>query len=459
MFGDKGSMLKKILIANRGEIALRIIRTCKEMGIGTMAVYSDADRHSLHVRYADEAVNIGPPQSRKSYLDITKIIETARTGGADAIHPGYGFLSENEKFARSCRENDIVFIGPSPETIALAGNKSEARKTLGRLGIPVIPGSADVVSSPDEAVRIAETLGYPVIIKASGGGGGRGMRIVHNEEDLLLGLKVASGEARVAFGNPDLYIEKYLQNPRHIEIQILADHFDHYVHLGERECSIQKRHQKLIEESPSSFVDEGLRAEMCHTALQIARAINYTSAGTVEFLVDQQKRFYFMEVNSRIQVEHPVTEMVTGVDMIRQQIVAASGGKLEMTQDDIRQNGWSIECRINAEDPEDNFVPSPGVVQGLILPGGPGVRVDTHVYDSWEVSPFYDSLIAKVIVWGRNRETAVRRMQRALSEFRIDGMKVTTSFHEKVLRNADFIKGVFDTHFLDHFNKSAGDST
>jgi acetyl-CoA carboxylase biotin carboxylase subunit len=454
MSGNQGSMLKKILIANRGEIALRIIRTCKEMGIATIAVYSDADVRSLHVRCADEAVHIGPPQSKKSYLNIHKIIETAKAKGADAVHPGYGFLSENETFARSCRESGLVFIGPSPETIALAGNKSEARKTLDRLGIPVIPGSADIVSSQDEAARIAGSLGYPVIIKASGGGGGRGMRIVHNEEELLLGLKVASGEARVAFGNPDLYIEKYIQNPRHIEIQILADEFDNYVHLGERECSIQKRHQKLIEESPSLFVDEGLRREMCQTALKIARAIKYTSAGTMEFLVDQQKRFYFMEVNSRIQVEHPVTEMVTGVDMIRQQILVASGEKLEISQSDIQQNGWSIECRINAEDPEDNFVPSPGVVRGLILPGGTGVRVDTHIYDSWEISPFYDSLIGKIIVWGRNREMAVKRMQRALSEFKIEGVKVTAAFHEKVLKNTDFINGVFDTHFLDRFNKS-----
>lgn len=454
MSGDRGFMLKKILIANRGEIALRIIRTCREMGIPTVAVYSDADTRSLHVRCADEAVNIGPPQSKKSYLNIHKIIETAKASGAEAVHPGYGFLSENEQFARSCRENGLVFIGPSPETIALAGNKSEARKTLSRLGIPVIPGSADVISSQDEAAGIAGELGYPIIIKASGGGGGRGMRIVHNEEDLLPGLKVASGEARVAFGNPDVYIEKYIQNPRHIEIQILADAFNHYVHLGERECSIQKRHQKLIEESPSPFVDEALRSTMCQTALQIARAIQYTSAGTMEFLVDRQKRFYFMEVNSRIQVEHPVTEMVTGVDMIRQQIIVASGGKLEIAQRDIQPNGWAMECRINAEDPEDHFVPSPGVVRGLILPGGPGVRVDTHIYDSWEISPFYDSLIGKIIVWGKDREMAVRRMQRALSEFKMDGVKVTTAFHEKVLKNADFINGVFDTHFLDTMNKS-----
>lgn len=445
-------MLKKILIANRGEIALRVIRTCREMGIATVAVYSDADAKSLHVRYADEAVHIGPSQSRKSYLNTDKIIAAAKEKGAEAVHPGYGFLSENEKFARACRENHLIFIGPSPETIVLAGDKSEARKTVGGLGIPVIPGSADVIRSPEAAVSLVNTLGYPVIIKAAGGGGGRGMRIANNEEELLHGLKVASGESRVAFGNPDLYIESYIHNPRHIEIQILADRFNHCVHLGERECSIQKRHQKLIEESPSPFVDRALRENMCEAALRIARAIQYTSAGTIEFLVDDKKNFYFMEVNSRIQVEHPVTEMVTGVDIIREQILIAAGQPLEMTQDQIGQNGWSIECRINAEDPEDHFAPSPGVVQGLILPGGPGIRVDTHIYDSWEISPFYDSLIGKIIVWGKDREMALRRMQRALSEFKIEGVKVTTAFHEKVLRNGNFVAGHFNTHFLEDFN-------
>ncbi len=450
-------MLKKILIANRGEIALRIIRTCREMGIRTVAVYSDADVKSLHVRYADEAVHIGPPQVRKSYLNIDRIIDTARAAGAEAVHPGYGFLAENEKFARACAENRLIFIGPSPETIALAGDKSEARKTVGELGIPVIPGSSDVIRSAEEAVSLVHTLGYPVIIKAAGGGGGRGMRIVHHEEELLHGLKVASGESRVAFGNPDLYIERYIKNPRHIEIQILADGWDHYIHLGERECSIQKRHQKLIEESPSPIVDNALRERMCEAALLIAKAVQYTSAGTIEFLVDDQRNFYFMEVNSRIQVEHPVTEMVTGVDMIRQQILVASGQPLELTQEDIKQNGWSMECRINAEDPEDNFAPSPGVVEGLILPGGPGIRVDTHIYDSWEVSPFYDSLIGKVIVWGKDRQMAVKRMQRALSEFKIEGINVTTSFHEKVLKDANFIKGSFDTHFLDNLMNPANE--
>jgi acetyl-CoA carboxylase biotin carboxylase subunit len=422
------------------------------MGIATVAVYSDADVKSLHVRYADEAVHIGPPQSRKSYLNTDKIIAAAREKGAEAVHPGYGFLSENEKFAQACRENHLIFIGPSPETIALAGNKSEARKTIGGLGIPVIPGSADVIRLPEEAVSLVNKLGYPVIIKAAGGGGGRGMRIVNNEEELLHGLKVASGESRVAFGNPDLYIERYIHNPRHIEIQILADRFNHYVHLGERECSIQRRHQKLIEESPSPFVDKELREKMCEAALRIARAIQYTSAGTIEFLVDDKRNFYFMEVNSRIQVEHPVTEMVTGVDIIREQILIASGQQLEMTQDEIKQNGWSIECRINAEDPDDHFAPSPGVVQGLILPGGPGIRVDTHIYDSWEISPFYDSLIGKIIVWGKDREMAVRRMKRALGEFRIEGVKVTIPFHEKVLRDGNFVAGHFNTHFLKDFN-------
>lgn len=444
-------MLKKILIANRGEIALRIQRTCREMGIRTVAVYSDADGESLHVRYADETVPIGPPQVRKSYLNVDRIVGAAKATGADAVHPGYGFLSENSAFAKACRDNGLVFIGPSPQTIDLAGNKSEARKTLSRLGIPVIPGSDDVLSSPEEAAALAKKLGYPVIVKASGGGGGRGMRIACDEEELIPVLKIASGEARVAFGNPDLYMEKYIPKPRHIEVQIMADEHGNYIHLGERECSIQKRHQKLIEESPSPFVDQGLRDVICRTALDVARAIHYTNAGTMEFLVDENRNFYFMEVNARIQVEHPVTEMVTGVDMIRQQILVASGRKLDIAQEDVRQNGWSIECRINAEDPENNFAPCPGVVSRILMPGGPGIRVDSHLYDSWEISPFYDSLIGKIIVWGRDREQAVKRMQRALDEFKVDGVKITAPFHKKVLQESNFIRGNINTHYLDNF--------
>ena len=443
--------IKKILIANRGEIALRVIRACKEMGITSVAVYSDADEDSLHVKYADEVVNIGPPLSRKSYLNIDNIIKAANDKNADAIHPGYGFLSENESFAKACSENGLIFIGPSAECIATAGNKSAARKIINALGVPIIPGSNNVISSPDEAVNIAKDVGYPVILKAAGGGGGRGMRIAHNSEELENALAIASGEARAAFGNPDLYLEKYIEKPRHIEIQILGDNFGNYVHLGERECSIQMRYQKLIEESPSSFVDEALRNKLGETAILIARSIGYTNAGTMEFLVDSNKNFYFMEVNARVQVEHPVTEMVTGIDIVQQQILIASGSELEFKQNDIRLNGWSMECRINAADPEDNFMPSPGKIENLVLPGGPGVRLDTHIYNNYEVSPFYDSLIGKLVVWGKDRPMAIKRMQRALSEFHIQGIKVTTGFHEMVFQDTDFIKGNINTHFLEHF--------
>ena len=445
-------MFKKILIANRGEIAVRIVRACKEMDIKTVAVFSDADRESLHVKYADEAVNIGKPHSKKSYLRQDNIIQAAKETGAEAIHPGYGFLSENESFAKACEDNGLVFIGPSPESIAIAGNKSAARKTMIDLGVRVIPGGEGVISSKEEAFELASQVGYPVIVKASGGGGGRGMRIISNPSELSDGLRIASGEARVSFGNPDVYLEKYIEHPRHIEIQILGDKYGNYVYLGERECSIQKRHQKLIEESPSPFVDESLREKMGETSMSIARAIGYANAGTIEFLVDAQRNFYFMEVNSRIQVEHPVTEMVTGVDLVRQQILIAAGGRLELEQDQVRLDGWAIECRINAEDPEENFMPSPGVIRNLILPGGPGVRVDTHIYENYEVPSFYDSLIGKLIVWGRDRDMAIKRMQRALSEFRVDGIKVTVPFHKRVFQDRNFIQGNIDTHFLERFN-------
>ncbi|MBW2250232.1 MAG: acetyl-CoA carboxylase biotin carboxylase subunit, partial [Deltaproteobacteria bacterium] len=415
--------MNKILIANRGEIALRVIRACKEMEITSVAVYSDADKDSLHVKYADEAVNIGPPLSRKSYLNIDNIIKAAKDKNADAIHPGYGFLSENDSFAKTCSENGLIFIGPLAECIATVGNKSAARKIISALGVPIIPGSNDVISSPEEAINIAKDVGYPVILKASGGGGGRGMRIAHNNEELAKAISVASGEARAAFGNPDLYLEKYIEKPRHIEIQILGDSFGNYIHLGERECSIQMRYQKLIEESPSPFVDEALRNKLGETAILIARSIGYTNAGTMEFLVDSNKNFYFMEVNARVQVEHPVTEMVTGIDIVQQQILIAAGSKLEFKQNDIRLNGWSMECRINAADPADNFMPSPGKIENLVLPGGPWVRLDTHIYNNYEVSPFYDSLIGKLVVWAKDRPMAIKRMQRALSEFQIEGIK------------------------------------
>jgi acetyl-CoA carboxylase biotin carboxylase subunit len=442
----------KLLIANRGEIAVRIIRACKEMGIKTVAVFSDADENALHVKYADEAVNIGPALSRKSYLNIDNIIQAATEKKVDAVHPGYGFLSENADFAKACVDNNLIFIGPSAECIAAAGNKSAARKTLMALGISIIPGSDDIISSPEEAFEVAADVGYPVILKASGGGGGRGMRIAHDKEELADALAVASGEARAAFGNPDLYLEKYIERPRHIEIQILGDHIGNYIYLGERECSIQMRYQKLIEESPSPFVDDVLRNKLGETAIRVARSIGYSNAGTMEFLVDKNRNFYFMEVNARVQVEHPVTELVTGIDIVQQQILLAQGEKLTIKQDEIRLNGWSMECRINAADPADNFMPSPGEIKNLILPGGPGVRVDTHIFNQYEISPFYDSLIGKLVVWAENRDMAIKRMQRALSEFRIEGIKSTVPFHQGVFQDEDFIRGDIDTHFLEKFD-------
>lgn len=444
---------KKILIANRGEIAVRIIRACREMGIQTVAVYSDADADALHVKYADEAVHIGPALSRKSYLNIDRIIQAGKDSNAAAVHPGYGFLSENADFAKACADNKLVFIGPSAECIAASGNKSAARRTLMSAGIAIIPGSQDTISSPQAALEIAAQVGYPVILKASGGGGGRGMRIAYDKNELTDAVAVASGEARAAFGNPDLYLEKYIEKPRHIEIQIIGDHFGNYVHLGERECSIQMRYQKLIEESPSPFVDQELRNKLGETAIQVARLVGYTNAGTMEFLVDKNKNFYFMEVNARVQVEHPVTELVTGIDIVQQQILLAQGQMLALKQDDVQLNGWSLECRINAADPSDNFMPSPGDITHLILPAGPGVRVDTHIFAPYLISPFYDSLIGKLIVWAEDRDRAIKRMQRALAEFQIEGIKTTIPFHQQVFEDADFISGDIDTHFLEKWTE------
>jgi len=445
-------MFTKILIANRGEIAVRIARACSELGIGTVAVYSDADADAMHVKIADEAVNIGPALSRKSYLSIDNILQAAKETGAQAIHPGYGFLSENENFAQRCSENDIVFIGPPPETVAMAGNKSRARKVLSELDIPIIPGSEGVASSVENAIETAEGIGYPVIIKASGGGGGRGMRIANDGSELSEAFAIAAGEARAAFGNPDLYIEKYIHKPRHIEIQILADRHGNVIHLGERECSIQKRYQKLNEESPSPFVDSDLRQRMGRTAVRVAQAIGYENAGTMEFLVDKDKRFYFMEVNARVQVEHPVTETVTKIDIVQEQIRIAAGEPLAFGQEDIRVDGWAIECRINAADPDNDFMPSPGKIESLSIPSGPGVRVDTHVYDQYTISPFYDSLIGKLIVWGPDRQNAITGLKKALAEFKIEGIKVTTPFHQRVVEHKDFRDGAFDTHFLEIFD-------
>ena len=442
----------KLLIANRGEIAVRIIRACREMGIKTVAVFSDADKDALHVKYADEAVNIGPALSRKSYLNMDNIIKAATQTKADAVHPGYGFLSENAAFAKACVDAKLTFIGPTAECMAASGNKSAARKTLMALGISIIPGSDDIITSPQEAFEVAADVGYPVILKASGGGGGRGMRIANDNDELADAFAVASGEARAACGNPDLYLEKYIPKPRHIEIQIIGDHFGNYIHLGERECSIQMRYQKLIEESPSPFVDDALRNKLGETAIQVARSVGYTNAGTMEFLVDKNKNFYFMEINARVQVEHPITELVTGLDIVQQQILLAQGEELTLSQDEIRLNGWSMECRINAADPADNFMPSPGEIKNLILPGGPGVRVDTHIFNQYEISPFYDSLIGKLVVWAPDRDMAIKRMQRALSEFQIEGIKVTVPFHQTVFQDEDFIRGDIDTHFLEKFD-------
>jgi acetyl-CoA carboxylase, biotin carboxylase subunit len=443
---------KKILIANRGEIALRIIRTCREMGIPTVAVYSDADRDSLHVRRADEAVHIGPALSRKSYLNQAAVIAAAKQTGADAVHPGYGFLSESAAFAQACHDSGLTFIGPSARTIARAGDKSAARQTLMELGIPVIPGSGDVITSPDAACDTAEKVGYPVILKAAGGGGGRGMRIARSRQDLAAAFSVASAEAGAAFGNPALYLEKYIEKPRHIEIQILGDQSGSHVHLGERECSIQMRYQKLIEEAPSPFVDEPLREQLGSTAIRIAKAFEYTNAGTMEFLVDRNRNFYFMEVNARVQVEHPVTELITGIDIVRKQIEIAAGRELGLTQSDIRFDGWAMECRINASDPADNFMPSPGKITSVKFPGGPGVRLDTHIYDQYLVTPFYDSLIGKLCVWAPDRDQAVRRMKRALDEFEITGIATPIDFYKKVMTHERFQNGDLDTHFLEQMD-------
>ncbi|MBU2436855.1 MAG: acetyl-CoA carboxylase biotin carboxylase subunit [Candidatus Omnitrophica bacterium] len=442
-------MFSKILIANRGEIALRIIRACKEMGIKTVAVYSEADKDSLHVRFADEAVCIGKPQSKESYLNIPAIISAAEITDVEAIHPGYGFLSENTHFVEICESCKITFIGPPPEAIAKMGDKSVARETMKKARIPVVPGSEGVIKDEKEVIKVAEKIGYPVMIKASAGGGGKGMRIAHNRESLISGFHMAKNEAQAAFGNNEVYIEKYIDEARHIEVQVLADKSGNTIHVRERECSIQRRHQKLIEETPSPAINEKLRDKMGKIAIKAAKAVNYFSTGTVEFILDKEGNFYFMEMNTRIQVEHPITEMITGVDLVKEQIRIAAGQRLAYQQQDISCNSHSIECRINAEDPDNNFMPSPGKVTFYSPSGGIGVRVDSHLYAGYSIPPYYDSLIAKLIVHADDRKQAIARMRRALGEFIIEGIKTTIPFHLKVLNHGDFQRGEYSTKFIE----------
>ncbi|HSA07678.1 MAG TPA: acetyl-CoA carboxylase biotin carboxylase subunit [Candidatus Gastranaerophilales bacterium] len=443
-------MIKKLLIANRGEIAVRIIRACKELGISTVAVYSQADEDSLHVNLADEAYCIGPAQSAKSYLNIPHIISAALMAGVDAIHPGYGFLAENADFAEICRDHNIKFVGPSPESIRSMGDKASAKKTMIENNVPTVPGTG-LVSDPEEVKDWVKQVGCPVIIKATAGGGGRGMRIVKEASELEKMMNLAQTEAGACFGNCGVYVEKFLENPRHIEIQIIADQYGNVVHLGERDCSVQRRHQKLIEESPSPAITPEIREQMGEAAVNAAKGINYEGAGTIEFLLDTDKKFYFMEMNTRIQVEHPVSEMVCSVDLLKEQIRVAAGERLSFSQEDIKISGHAIECRINAEDSEKDFMPCPGLIDGYVTPGGPGVRVDSHIYTNYRIPPYYDSLISKLICWGRDREEARARMLRALDEYAITGIKTSIPFHQKVLRHEQFIKGDFSTNFIEKY--------
>ncbi len=442
-------MFKKILIANRGEIALRVIRTCREMGIKTVAVYSTADRESLHVRFADEAVCIGPPKSADSYLNIPNILAAAEITNADAIHPGYGFLSENAKFSEICREYGIKFIGPPPEAINAMGDKATAKETMKKAGVPVVPGSDGLLQSLDEAKQVAAEIGYPVIIKATAGGGGRGMRVIWKEEELESNIESAKRESGAAFGNDGMYMEKFIEEPRHIEIQIVGDQYGKACHLSERDCSIQRRHQKLIEESPSPFMTDELRERMGEAAVRGAMAVNYEGAGTIEFLVDKHRNFYFMEMNTRIQVEHPVTEEVIDYDLIKEQIKVAAG--IPISGKNYIPKMHAIECRINAEDVYNDFRPSPGKITTLHVPGGHGVRIDTHIYSGYTIPPFYDSMIAKVIATAQTREEAIATMERALSEFVVEGVKTTIPFHVKMLKDENFRTGNFNTQYLNNW--------
>jgi acetyl-CoA carboxylase biotin carboxylase subunit len=442
-------MFKKILVANRGEIAVRVLRACREMNIASVTVYSDADRNALHTRYADEVYYLGAAPATESYLKIDNIIEIAKKARAEAVHPGYGFLAENTEFARACENSGIVFIGPTSKAIELLGDKIASKKTMTKAGIPVIPGSAGAVDKEEAATKIIEEIGFPVLIKAAGGGGGKGMRVVRDSKELMSSMKQAMNEARSTFGNPTIFIEKFLESPRHIEFQILADNHGNVVHLYERECSVQRRHQKLIEEAPSAIMTPQLREKMGEAAVKAVKASDYTNAGTVEFMVDKNRDFYFLEMNTRLQVEHPVTELITGIDIVKEQFMIAAGEELSLRQDEIKMNGAAIECRISAEDPENNFVPSTGKIIELIEPGGIGVRVDSGIYEGFDIPIYYDPLIAKLLAWAPTRPTAIKRMTRALSEYTIRGVETSIPFHLLVMGHPKFLEGDYDTTFID----------
>ncbi|NLY45433.1 MAG: acetyl-CoA carboxylase biotin carboxylase subunit [Tissierella sp.] len=442
-------MFKKILIANRGEIAVRIIRTCKDMGIKTVAIYSEIDEESIHVHMADEAICIGPSQSKKSYLNIDSIISAALVTKAEALHPGYGFLSENKDLIDACNLNNIAFIGPRKRHMEIMGDKSQARKIMMEAGVPVVPGTKESTNNAEEAFEMAKEVGYPLMIKASSGGGGRGMRIVYNEEEFISKFNTAKAESLVGFNDDAMYIEKYIENPRHVEFQILADTYGNVIHLGERDCSIQRRNQKVLEEAPCNIISQELREKIGEVALKAAKAVAYVNAGTIEFLLDKHNDFYFMEMNTRIQVEHPITEQITGVDLVKEQIKIAYGDKLDLTQEDIVINGHAIECRINAEDPDKNFRPSPGKIETYFAPGGYGIRVDTHIYSDYTIPPTYDSMIGKLIVWGQDRKDAIERMKRALDEMVIIGIKTNIDFQKQILSNEKFLENKIDTSFIE----------
>jgi acetyl-CoA carboxylase biotin carboxylase subunit len=441
-------LFNKVLVANRGEIAVRVMRACRELGVGTVAIYSETDRDSLHVQYADEAYCVGPPPPTKSYLNIPNIISAAVIAGVDAIHPGYGFLAENSYFAEICETHELKFIGPSAAAIERMGDKATAKRTMAEAGVPVVPGSEGAVSDEKEALEVAAAIGYPVLVKASAGGGGKGMRLAHHRKDLLAALRAARTEAEAAFGSPAVYIEKFVEEPRHIELQVLADEHGNAVHLGERDCSLQRRHQKVLEEAPSTVLTPEKRREMGEVAVAGVKRVGYANAGTVEFLVDKYGNYYFIEMNTRIQVEHPVTELVTGLDLVKEQLRLATGEPLGYAQEGITFRGHAIECRINAEDPEFDFRPGPGRINRLLLPGGPGIRVDAAIYPGCVIPPYYDSLIAKLIAWGNTRNEAIMRMRRALDEFVVEGVPTTLPFHRKVLDNAFFRRGEVYTNFI-----------